>query len=199
MGSKKVHHYDNIGKKVNYLTIQDVVQEDKYYYYICKCDCGKETIVTTFSVLNNKTVSCGCMQYIIAGEKNKGHIGANRKPDGTPSFRYLLWTYKRNADKRGVYFGLSDDEFKKLTKGNCFFCGQEPNRAVKYATTKRNPKYKNEYLHNGVDRLNNSKDYTLDNCVSCCRTCNVAKGTQTEEEFTMWINRIFNFQKNKNV
>lgn len=197
MGSRKVDHSLNIGKKFNYLTVLAVYRAKKYYYYTCLCDCGSTTDVCSFTILKGKQYSCGCMQYELAAQKNKGHIGANRKPDGTPSFKYLLWTYKRNANKRKIEFSLKEDEFKSLTKQNCFFCGQEPTRPVKYQITKRNENYKNHYLHNGVDRLDNNKGYTADNCVPCCRTCNVAKGTQTQEEFMTWVNKIYRFNNEK--
>lgn len=190
MGAKRVYHKDNIGKKINRLTILDVEQEGKYYNYICSCECGNSCKVKTYSLLNHKQISCGCYFKEEVPNKLKGHIGAGRKPDGTPSFRYLLWTYKRNADKRGIEFGLTDEEFKILTKNNCYYCGVEPNRPVKYHTTKRNERYKNHYLHNGVDRVDNNKGYIADNCVACCRACNTSKSTQTTEEFLEWIKRV---------
>lgn len=30
--------------------------------YLCKCECGKEVVVTAHSLLNNNTKSCGCLQ-----------------------------------------------------------------------------------------------------------------------------------------
>jgi 5-methylcytosine-specific restriction endonuclease McrA len=37
--------------------------------------------------------------------------------------------------------------------------------------------------HNGIDRKNNSLEYTLENCVPCCRQCNFAKQGLSEIEF----------------
>lgn len=41
----------------------------------------------------------------------------------------------------------------------------------------------NELTYNGIDRLDNSKGYTIDNSVACCSKCNIAKGTDTKEEY----------------
>lgn len=31
-----------------------------FYYYLCKCDCGKEKIVNDKNLLRGATKSCGC-------------------------------------------------------------------------------------------------------------------------------------------
>lgn len=191
---KKVNHSENLGKKFGRLTVLEVILKGKYYYYNCLCDCGNPTSVTSFSVINGKQVSCGCYRIEQTKKAISGKPNINRKDDGTPSFRYLLWTYKRNAKKRGIEFSLTDEQFKEITKRNCKYCNQPPTRPVKYSMHKRNKElynYDNAYLHNGIDRKDNNKGYTLDNSVPCCRTCNVAKGTQTIEEFKQWIERAY--------
>jgi hypothetical protein len=201
MNSNRIKHSENIGKKFGRLEVAYIIKNGKYYEYICVCECGEQCSVKSYSILNGKQVSCGCYQkeqHIkrLTGEPNKG-----RKLGGLPSFRYLWHTYNRNARKRDIEFSLTEEQFQKLTKGICYFCGQEPNREVKHHLTRRNKKlynYNNHYLHNGVDRLDNNKGYTLDNCVSCCRTCNVAKGTQTEKDFLDWITKVYNYNKDKN-
>ena len=41
-------------------------------------------------------------------------------------------------------------------------------------------------------RLDNYKGYTIDNCVSCCKICNRAKGSLPLETFQKWIERLKN-------
>jgi hypothetical protein len=41
-----------------------------------------------------------------------------------------------------------------------------------------------------VDRLDSSCGYTLDNVVTCCTICNVAKSAMTVEEFKQWVLRV---------
>lgn len=39
---------------------------------------------------------------------------------------------------------------------------------------------------NGIDRVDSSKGYTVENSVACCKYCNTAKNTMTESEFYTW-------------
>ncbi len=40
-----------------------------------------------------------------------------------------------------------------------------------------------EYIYNGIDRLDSSKGYTLENCVPCCEEINVMKMALTKDRF----------------
>lgn len=42
----------------------------------------------------------------------------------------------------------------------------------------------------GLDRIDNSKSYFLDNVLPCCGTCNKARGTMTLVEFIRWIRTV---------
>lgn len=67
--------------------------------------------------------------------------------------------YKNRAIKKEFEFTLTIEEFNILTLTNCYLCGK--------SSTGDNL--------NGVDRIDNSKGYTLNNCLSCCATCNYLK------------------------
>ena len=47
-----------------------------------------------------------------------------------------------------------------------------------------------DYTYNGIDRVDNTRGYTLDNVVPCCFKCNRAKDTMTKEEFLEWVGRV---------
>lgn len=55
------------------------------------------------------------------------------------------------------------------------------------------------YFYNGVDRINNSIGYVIENCVPCCRQCNRSKDILNQKEFYEWIMRLFNNLKNNNL
>lgn len=59
MGRKPI---DIIGKTFNMLTVlaYDHTNQDGQRYYLCKCQCGKETIVRGTSLRSGNTKSCGC-------------------------------------------------------------------------------------------------------------------------------------------
>ena len=50
-----------VGKKFNRLTVvKEAGRDDRQQVlWLCKCDCGKETNVTTYRLNKGKTKSCG--------------------------------------------------------------------------------------------------------------------------------------------
>ena len=107
-----------------------------------------------------------------------------RKTDGTAAFNYLFAYYKYNAKRRGKGFDISADDFARIIKQSCFYCGKEPALVVKrgYDTL----------IINGVDRLDSRKGYAPDNAVACCSRCNMMKGTLSVEEFFAAVREIHN-------
>lgn len=53
---------DLTGKKFNRLEVLRFVKTDKYYnsYWLCKCECGKQLIVTAGALRSGHSKSCGC-------------------------------------------------------------------------------------------------------------------------------------------
>lgn len=51
-----------IGQKFGRLTVIEFHHKDKYnnLYWLCKCDCGNETVVRAGNLRTGHTVSCGC-------------------------------------------------------------------------------------------------------------------------------------------
>jgi hypothetical protein len=91
----------------------------------------------------------------------------NRK--GTPDF--VLWSIRGSAKTRGIIFELTADQVKSFWKKPCAYCG----RAVETI---------------GMDRVDSSKSYTLDNVVSCCTTCNYMKHVLTAGEFIAHCQKV---------
>jgi hypothetical protein len=57
------HNFQDIsGKTFGRLTVESLSHKDKWNqtYWKCRCDCGKETIVTKSHLTTNHTKSCGC-------------------------------------------------------------------------------------------------------------------------------------------
>jgi hypothetical protein len=142
-------------------------------WWLCKCDCGNEKWVRAAELLNGHTKSCGCYQKKF-----------NKKDFGVSAFTNLYNKYKCSARYRNLEFNLSKEEFTSLTKQKCYYCGIEPKQSIETVCKNGN------YIFNGVDRIDNSKGYTLDNCVPCCGICNKAKRDMTYNEFIEWIDRI---------
>ena len=141
--------------------------------WLCKCDCGKEKNVSGNLLKNGHTKSCGCSR--------------NKKPLGVSMMRALISRYEYKAKKRGYDYELTEEQFKKITQQNCFYCGVKAEQI-----TKASKGTNGEYIYNGIDRINNKLGYTKDNTVPCCKTCNAAKGTLTIEDFRDWVKKAYN-------
>ena len=78
----------------------------------------------------------------------------------------MYWRYYKQARKRGYCFELTVPEFINLvTAPMCRYCRCKP-----YQTAYG-------FLVLGIDRIENDKGYTIDNCAPCCKDCNFKKGT----------------------
>lgn len=142
------------------------------------CDCGATKIVTGAAMLNGNTKSCGCLQKEKASE-------ANKLFDSNPALRKLIDSYRNSAKRRGYNFPLTVEEADKLFQQNCFYCGRKPHRIF----TENKGKY--TYNYNGIDRIDNSKDYLVDNIQTCCKDCNYAKNEMKHADFVDWVKRVY--------
>ena len=173
----KSKYEDLTGKKFGKLFVIKYVTKDKHGHrmWLCQCDCGSETIVEGHNLKSGRQKSCHCglgkPQFI-----GKGKAALNR----------LMDSYQRSAKKKELDFELSPDQFEILINGSCYYCGIKPLQVAKPKHTRTG-----NYLYNGIDRVNSSKGYILDNVVSCCKTCNYAKRSMSREKFLSWIERVY--------
>jgi hypothetical protein len=182
------------GIKFNHLTIvKQFISNHNKTFADCICDCGNKRTFELCRVKNNHIESCGCQRV----ESNQ-HTDSSfkRKAYGWSSFMLVYNGYKTNAKHgRGgeKEFTLSKEDAMKLFKGDCFYCGKEP------ASVKRTSKTYGEFVYNGIDRKDNNKGYTLDNCVSCCEFCNLTKSDTPYDKFLAWICQVYNNIEKKSV
>jgi hypothetical protein len=73
------------------------------------------------------------------------------------------WHYQDRAERKQLEFQFTKEEFQALQSHPCHYCG---------VTEK-----------NGIDRKDNAIGYTLQNCVSCCGSCNYLKGPSDDTQF----------------
>ena len=147
----------------------------------CLCDCGNEKLVYGHSLRSGRTTSCGC--YHKEQLNKKLSIGI-----GEAAFNSLFRQYKHSAKNRHIEFNLTKEEFRNITKLNCYYCGNIPNQI------KSNPHYCGDYIYNGVDRIDNNLGYIKNNCVPCCGECNISKGIKTKDQFLNMVSRIYRYQ-----
>ena len=173
----RIDTIDMMGKRSGKLVVTQYYPRDdkRGAYWLCKCDCGNETIASGGSLRKSGTKqrkSCGCLST-----DNLEQTGIH----------WIMYSYKAKAKKRNIKFLLDDASFAKLVKGNCFYCGVIPSQKLMRQKNKK----KVQIVYNGIDRKDTKGDYSIENCVSCCFNCNRAKATQSVDEFKSLIERIY--------
>ena len=110
---------------------------------------------------------------------------------------YLYRNYKQGALKRKHSFNLSFEEFNNIIAKNCFYCGAFPKEADSTLLIKRGDTHQPSISYNGIDRIDSSLGYSIDNCVACCSICNYMKGKLSQEIFFTHVNKIHEYIINK--
>lgn len=133
----------------------------------------------------------------------------NRRGSATDhSYSAMINAYKQRAWYAGLQWCLSDAQAIALFDSNCHYCGMLPmNRFNVYMTKQRKCRNgvsedwaRSAWIYiNGIDRKDNDSDYTPDNTVACCKTCNFAKRDIPYQAFIMWLNQAMKFRVQKCV
>lgn len=145
--------------------------------WFCHCECGNFCTKRSSNLRSGHTKSCGC-----------SHYNTVSLPPGMSAFNRLYLRYETSAKNKELPFELTKEDVSFITKMNCHYCGQEPGQIIKqrYRT--------GDYIYNGIDRIDSSKGYTLDNVVPCCKDCNYAKGDMSYTEFKNLVIRISRYR-----
>ena len=96
----------------------------------------------------------------------------------------IILNYKRHAKDRNLSWDLTRQEVAEIIKKDCYYCDNPPSNIKRTKNTIEPLRY------NGIDRIDNSKGYTKDNVVPCCKQCNLAKRDLSLDEFVYWIKRV---------
>jgi len=158
---------------------------------LAKCICGVEKIVQLGNLTTGSSKRCwGC------GVKHKAEINRKRADrSGIVNKRAAYGRYKTGARKRGLVFEIDFNQFLDLSSQNCHYCGAEPSNCynLKYhkGPHKGQPRSGEPFIHNGIDRIDSENGYVKDNCVPCCKRCNLAKNDMGEAEFYNWLDRVY--------
>ena len=176
-----VRFVDLTGKQYGYLTVVRRIGSLRgQSLWLCQCRCGKETTVPAAPLKNGNTRSCGCYRTIV-------NTMARVLPDNDrATFNALFRRMKNNAQHRKYNWRLSYDQAYTLTQQSCRYCGTDPKQLFNH------PIYNKLCLYNGIDRVDNTKGYIIDNVVPCCKICNFAKNSLSVEQFRDWICAIYN-------
>ncbi len=190
-----------VGKRFGMLHVEKCLEESQgdlndRGLFLCVCDCGKTKEVSGKCLQQKRgTRSCGCLMSIVK-------TGANYKLriDGeSVIINKQYHIHINNALDRGCKPLLKED-WLNIVKNPCHYCGEIDTRTVPscYTSHIRYRNFTEEELSkyiakiNGIDRVDNSIDYSLENSVSCCKQCNIMKLTYSQEDFFNKIQLIYN-------
>lgn len=174
-----------IGKTFGVITVLDVayetydkVKQSKRTYFKVHCNrCGKDSILRADALIikgkNGKQDRKSCKLCYADLQREI----ADNKYAETRHFRQRLGSIKSNAKGRGYNFNLTEEEVEKIIEKPCFYCGKE--------------------YSDGIDRIDSTKPYTIDNCVPCCSICNRMKNKFSLDLFLDKVEKIYNLHCNK--
>jgi len=134
-----------------------------------KCDCGNITEHCGSQVKCGAIYSCGC--------------GRQSKDQKLSVVKNIFRDYKYRCKKE---FTLTLNDFHALIFSDCHYCKSKPYNLYRNGKKLKNLKVKT----NGIDRIDNTKGYTIDNVVPCCIICNRAKLNIAYDSFLIWINKL---------
>jgi hypothetical protein len=102
--------------------------------------------------------------------------------------RTAMISYRSHAKASNRRWDLGTEDFRRLTSLDCHYCGAAPGNVSRGSSPERG-----DYIYNGLDRVDSSQGYFLQNVVPACRTCNMAKKDMPYEDFLAWIARLASF------
>lgn len=119
-------------------------------------------------------------------EVRKSYRNANKDVQAEWHRNYYKTPHRRfshcmnSAKQRFIPFDLTMEEFMTFWEKLCYYCDGEVGLV-------------------GLDRLDPSKGYEMDNVVSCCKHCNFAKHLFNEKDFISHCEKIVNNFKSKRL
>jgi len=144
-------YIDLTGQRFGRLVIIEYICHNKYgqSLWLCKCDCGNETIVMSNHLKTGHTKSCGCLQK----ENHRNNIKYGHTRDGKISKTYIAWynmlqrCNNKNHPKYKYYGGRGIEVCERWLKFQNFLedIGEIP-------------------IGKEIDRKDNNGNYCLENC-----------------------------------
>ena len=144
----------------------------------CKCDCGNEHIVGGSFLRWGRTKSCGCLKKIPPNKSETREIAI---------YKQIFQDMSKRSRKMNKGCDIILKEFIPMVKKPCYYCGLTNSS---FSTDKFSDTV---VRYNGLDRIDSTKGYQKDNVVTCCKYCNMAKGTMTQQQFKEWLERAYNY------
>ena len=147
--------------------------------WTCQCSCGTICKKTT-TQLTTKQTQCTKCSYLNRNQTINRNSDINRL--------YTLSVVSRVKKSKGRILNLLTlEQFQNLISQNCYYCGSLPETRI---YSKNKIVQDRIFVKNGIDRINSSGHYSIDNCVPCCKRCNTMKSVYSIDDFFEHIKKI---------
>lgn len=186
---RDVRFKDITGQIFSRLTVTGYIKHKNHAsQWICKCECGNETIVSYWALRREQTKSCGCYAKECTSKRN--YQGG--KYISLEEFNRV----KKEAIRRNIKFDISIEDIESLYEQQnkkCIYTDID----VVFNITKFKGNGKKIYGNASIDRIDSTKDYTIDNIQIIHKDINFMKYNFSEKQFFEYIKQIFNHCKEK--
>lgn len=168
---KKEYLSSLVGQKFNLLTVLEIGECIRgHFKLLCQCDCGNKKWIRNDVLLSGQTKSCGCLQRKNIGRNPIDFCLGKKCVKQSQNSKNVFNSIKRRANYRNIGFSVTYEEFEKFYGKNCYYCNKE--NCI------------------GLDRIDSSRGYLIDNIVTCCTLCNSMKNVLTQEDFYNHVRKI---------
>jgi hypothetical protein len=183
-----------IGSQVgNWEVISEKYKQDNIYWNNCRCVCGKEQRVKTWSLNNSKSKGCGCTNV-------KGRFKAKCVGDLSASY---YTSFKYNRKSKGIEF--SDD----LNMEHLWYLYEQQGGrcAISAIPIPLNPRWSQQNKGRpteivqtaSIDRIDNSKGYIPGNVQWVHKDINYMRGGLSIMEFIIFCRQVVKHNINFNI
>lgn len=123
-------------------------------------NCGKSYYQFITSHKKPSMICKGCHDYNVLQDSKRLDRIRNYQGEQFRNMEAYFNSYKTKSPNREFSFNIELDDFKTLVLSECYYCH-----------------YQKEDEVIGVDRVDNKLGYEKENCVPCCKLCNMMKWT----------------------
>lgn len=136
--------------------------------------CYKKPYVPARGRTGQALMTCvPCHNKEIAVEANRPERNRNYPAEKKAHLGTSFQSFIKGALKRGLPVSITFEEFANIVHKPCVYCG-----------------YYDEESIVGIDRIDSSRGYVLENCVACCGVCNIMKSDHPLQYFIEHIAKI---------
>lgn len=164
--------------RLTIISLEKDLDKSRNTIWLCKCSCGSYKKIRADSLKSGRTISCGCAMRRLSSEQ--------------ALYNRVVSGIKNGAKQRKLNFELTEEQIKNLIHKPCVYC----TRTNISCTTRYHIEEK--LYHNGLDRIDGTKGYTIDNVQPACGECNTLRfDTFTIEETKAMVKALWNYRNNK--